>query len=274
MKVVKYSGLLVDFDPKKLEYSLLKSGASSSVVASVLQKINNEIFDGITTKQIYKMAFGLLKKQNNFSATRYNLRDSIQLLGPAGFYFEKYVSRIFEYEGYEVKTNLILQGHCVTHEVDILIRKNNSISMVECKFHSGREASSDVKIPLYILSRFNDLKDIKQCIFSANDVVSKCWIVTNNRFTADAIEFAECSGLNLLSWDFPKNNNLKTKNDVNHLYPSTCLTTLTLAEKEKLLFLDVILVKEINNLPDCLVQIGLSSDRMKNVLNEVRELCG
>jgi len=31
--------------------------------------------------------------------------------------------------------------------------------MVECKFHAGREATSDVKVPLYILSRFNDLKE-------------------------------------------------------------------------------------------------------------------
>jgi hypothetical protein len=30
--------------------------------------------------------------------------------------------------------------------------------MIECKFHSRREATSDVKVPLYVLSRFNDLQ--------------------------------------------------------------------------------------------------------------------
>jgi hypothetical protein len=30
----------------------------------------------------------------------------------------------------------------------------------------------------------------------------------------------------------PKDNNLKTKNDIDCLYPVTCLTTLSLAEKD------------------------------------------
>jgi hypothetical protein len=53
----------------------------------------------------------------------------------------------------------------------------------------------------------------------------------------------------------------------------TCLTTLTLAEKDKLLILDVILVKEIINNSDSLEKIGLSANRMKNVLKEASELC-
>ena len=31
--------------------------------------------------------------------------------------------------------------------------------MVECKFHGSQDAKTDVKVPMYILSRFNDLKD-------------------------------------------------------------------------------------------------------------------
>jgi hypothetical protein len=40
--------------------------------------------------------------------------------------------------------------------------------------------------------------------------------------------------MNLLSWDYPKDNNLKTKNDIDCLYPVTCLTTLS---KGKILIL-------------------------------------
>ena len=65
--------------------------------------------------------------------------------------------------------------------------------MVECKFHAGRDANSDVKVPMYIFSRFNDLKEKKYPIFSNRDMISKCWIVTNNRFTSDAVNFAKCS---------------------------------------------------------------------------------
>ena len=273
MKVVKKSGEFVVFDKKKLEKSLLNSGANQSIVQEVLQMIEKEIYEGISTKRIYKMACNLLRKKSHSHAARYNLKEAIQLLGPAGFYFEKYIARLFSMENYETRTNLTLQGKCVTHEIDVLIKKNSVIAMIECKFHMGKEASTDVKVPMYILSRFNDLKERKHSVFTEKDVVSECWIVTNNRFTLDAMTFGTCSGLNLLSWDYPVNNNLRTKNENNNLYPITCLTTLTLAEKDKLLALDVILVKELLSNHNCLEEIGLSSQRIKGVTKEALELC-
>jgi len=273
MKIVKHSGDIVDFNPEKLKNSLLKSGAGKQEVETILQAIKSQIYDGISTKQIYKMAFALLKKTANSHAARYNLREAIRLLGPAGFFFEKYIARLFASEHYETVTNLTLQGKCVSHEIDVLVKKNHVIAMVECKYHVGRDAASDVKVPMYILSRFNDLKERQHIIFDKKDSILKCWIVTNNRFTVDAINFAKCSGLNLLSWNYPEDNNLKTKNDNRYLYPVTCLTTLSISEKEKLLILDVILVKEIIHNSDCLEKIGLSPNRIKNVLKEASELC-
>ena len=272
MKIVKHSGNIVDYNPLKLKESLLKSGASNREVDAILQTIENQIYEGISTKQIYKMAFSLLKKASHSQAARYNLKEAIRLLGPTGFFFEKYIARLFAEEKYQTLTNFILQGKCVSHEIDVLIKKDNVIAMVECKFHMGIDANSDVKVPMYILSRFNDLKDKHHTIYTRKDIISKCWIVTNNRFTADAIAFAKCSKLHLLSWNYPEKDNLKTKNDTHHLYPVTCLTTLSLAEKDKLLVLDVILVKEIVNNSECLERIGLSSNRIKNVLKEASEL--
>jgi hypothetical protein len=272
MRIIKNSGDIVDFDPKKLRKSLVKSGAGELIVEDILYKIRKEIYDGISTKKIYKRAFTLLKKEANSHAARYNLRSGLQLLGPAGFFFEKYIARLFESEGYQTVTNSILSGKCVSHEIDVLIKKDNELAMVECKFHSARENKSSVKVPLYVFSRFNDLKGRKQIVFLKNEIISTCWIVTNNRFTSDAIDFAKCSGMNLLSWDYPKDNNLKTKNDIDCLYPVTCLTTLSLAEKDKLLILDVILARELVNNSEQLGRIGLSTNRIKNVLKEVREL--
>jgi len=273
MKIVKHSGDIVEYNPEKLKTSLLKSGANSTLVASILKGIEKEVYEGMTTKQIYKLAFRNLKKASNSHAARYNLRKAIQLLGPAGFFFEKFIARLFAADHFDAKINLTLQGHCVSHEIDVAVQKNNSIAMVECKFHASQEATTDVKVPMYILSRFNDLRDKSHDVFSRNDLVSQCWIVTNNRFTGDAVTFANCSGLHLLSWDLPKDNNLRTKIDSNFLYPVTCLTTLSLVEKDKLLILDVILVKEIINNSQCLDKIGLSPNRIKNVLKEAADLC-
>lgn len=273
MKVVKFSGAIVEFEPEKLKKSLLKSGASPLAVERILASIQSQIYNGITTKQIYKMAFGLLKKESNSHAAQYNLRAAIQMLGPAGFYFEKYIARLFNSEGYKTITNLTLEGKCVSHEVDVVLKKDEELAIVECKFHASRDVVSDVKIPMYILSRFNDLKDRKQNIFTNSDKISNCWIVTNNRFSSDAIAFGNCSNMNMLSWDYPKKDNLRHKIDSSKLYPVTCLTTLTLAEKDKLLVLDIILAGELIHNIQSLERIGLSQNRIKNVLKEVTELC-
>lgn len=273
MKVVKYSGDTVDFNSNKLLKSLLKAGANPEQAQHIISTISAQLFDGMATKQIYKMAFALLKKNSNAHAARYNLREAIRMLGPAGFYFEKYIARLFESEGYLTKTNLVLQGKCVTHEIDVLIQKDWEMGMVECKFHAGREVASDVKVPMYILSRFNDLKTKSHSFFDTKSPLTSCWIVTNNRFTSDAITFANCSGLQLLSWNYPENNCLKSKTDQNKLYPITCLTTLSLAEKEHLLQEELLLVKDILTHSSILNTIGLSPNRIQNVLKEARELC-
>lgn len=273
MKIVKHSGNIVEFKREKLRDSLLKSGASRSIVEDVISQIEKQLYEGISTKKIYKLAFGLLKKNANSHAARYNLRAAIQLLGPAGFFFEKYIAKLFQSEGYETLTNLSLQGKCVSHEVDVVVRKNNYLTMIECKFHAGRDAVSDVKVPMYILSRFNDLKTQKLAIFEEDNVLDNCYIITNNRFTADAIQFARCSNISLLSWDYPDNENLRDKIDRSQLYPVTCLTTLTLAEKDRLMNVGIILVKELLEDTDCLKSIDLSQNRVKNVIREGSELC-
>lgn len=273
MKVVKYSGDVVNFDESKLRRSLLKSGANENQVANVLSQIEKQLYDGISTKKIYSLAFELLQNESQAKAARYNLRSSLELLGPAGFYFEKFVSFLFREEGCRTKINLNLQGKCVSHEVDLVVQKDNSIEMIECKFHSNRDIISDVKIPMYILSRFNDLKSVQHYIFSPKDTITSCLIVTNNRFSDDAVQFATCSGIGLLSWDFPKENSLRNKIDAKRMYPITCLTTLTMEEKQKLLEQDVIIVKQLDEDSESLFNIGISEARMKIIRKEVSELC-
>ncbi|MBE8726049.1 ATP cone domain-containing protein [Flavobacterium hungaricum] len=273
MKVIKHSGHVVPFDIEKLRLSLQKSGAAPELIKESLAQIQSQMYEGITTKQIYKMAFVILKKASNGHAARYNLRSALQMLGPAGFFFEKFIARLYAAEGFKTRTNLTLQGKCVSHEVDVMIKKENLISMIECKFHSSREGSSDVKVPMYILSRFNDLKVKTHTIFSNSETINSCIIVTNNRFTKDAENFANCSGINLLSWDYPKDNNIKSKIDKAALYPITCLTTLSMVEKEKLLILDQLLVKDLINDSHSIHKIGLSENRVRNVLKEASQIC-
>ncbi|MEW5674957.1 ATP cone domain-containing protein [Flavobacterium enshiense] len=273
MKVVKQSGDIVYFDREKLRNSLQLSGATKEKIEDILGVIEREIYDGMPTRKIYKMAFQLLKKTSKVHAARYNLKAAVQALGPAGFFFEKYIALLFQNEGFTAKTNLILNGKCVSHEVDVVVKKEGFVSMVECKFHSSNEIKSDVKIPMYILSRFNDLKGKAHSVFSQSDTISKCWVITNNRFTSEAIQFGTCSNLKMVSWDYPAKQCLKYKIEENGLYPVTCLTTLTQYEKEKLLIRDVLLASDLIGNSELLSDIGINRNRIKNVIKEASDLC-
>ncbi|WP_288981088.1 ATP cone domain-containing protein [uncultured Flavobacterium sp.] len=271
MKVTKYSGELVHYDEQKLINSLRKSGADKAVAEAIVKKIESELYEGIASKKIYKLAYQLLKNISNAHAARYNLRTAMMGLGPAGFFFEKFIAKIYQEQKFQTRTNVSLKGNCISHEIDVLLKKEHTISMIECKFHSGQDAKTDVKVPMYILSRFNDVKNRKYHLFLPNEIISDCIIVTNNRFTTDAIQFGECSGLKMLSWDYPPKG-IKEIIDLYAVYPITCLTTLTQTEKDKLLILDCITVKDLVANSSILNKIELSHNRIKNVLKEANQL--
>lgn len=272
MKIKKQTGEWVNFDRQKLIRSLQSAGANLDLANAIVSEIEPKIHDGVTSKQIFKLAFQKLRTKSNSNAARYNLKKGIQLLGPAGFYFEKFIARIFELQGYSTKTNLIVEGKCVSHELDVIIQKEMHLAMVECKFHGSQETKTDVKVPMYILSRFNDLKNKDFNFFSSNQQFTKCWIVTNNKFTEDAVKFGTCSALNLLSWNYPENNSLRDIITHYRVFPITCLTTITQAEKEILLLEDILTVYDFLHGGKNKTNLKLSQNRLKKVLNECHQL--
>lgn len=272
--VTKASGEKSPFSEEKVRASLRKSGADNEQIDFILQEIRNQLYDGMTTRNIYKIAFSLLKSGSRHQAARYHLKYAIMELGPSGFPFEKYIAELLKKEGYRTKTGQILQGKCVTHEIDILAENDSEQLLIECKYHNQAGISCNVKIPLYIHARFNDIEAhlLKKGGHPAGR--RKGLIVTNTRFTEDAIQYAGCSGLRLMGWAHPFGKGLKDRIDHYGLYPITCLTSLTTAEKQKLLGLEIVLCSELLNKTELLKSIGIKTVRAATVLNEVNNLCG
>lgn len=195
-------------------------------------------------------------------------------LGPSGFPFEKFYAEILKHQGYSTFLNVIAHGHCINHEIDIIASKDDHYYMLECKFHNQVGYMCDVKIPLYINSRFNDL--INQAIPLNNKTITfdQGWVVTNTKFSLDAIKYGECMGLKLISWDYPAEKSIRESIDSKSLYPITCLTTLSAVEKMKLLENGIILCKEICADHTILSSIGISKTRFQNVIKESSEVIG
>lgn len=264
--IIKSSGEKVKFSFSKLRRSLLKSGANESIVSSIIDEIRDELYQGISTKELYNRAFALLKDHKGAYASRYRLKKAIYELGPSGFPFEKFVAEILNFAGYEVELNKVLQGECVTHEVDIIAKKGGTGHLIECKFHSEEGRNCDVKIPLYINSRFND-------IHSFEKKENQGWLVTNTRFTLDALTYGECVGLKLLSWDYPEEESLKVLIDNSGAYPITTSTLLSDSEKQFLLEKGIILGRNLLERSYLLDHQGISENRKKRILSELSILC-
>lgn len=260
------------FSTQKLEHSLLRSGASEEEIENIISKIQTEIYDGISSIEIYKKVFAYLKKSNSTSASRYSLKSAIFDLGPTGYPFERLVAALLREKGFKTSVSVILYGECVTHEIDVLAEKEGSVYAIECKFHSDSNAVSNVKIPLYINSRFLDIQKQWNTNSKNTTHLKQGWLVTNTRFTIDAINYAKCVGLNLLSWDYPLNNGIKDNIDSFDLYPITTLINLSKDEKTTLISKDIILVKELYENKIVLEKMRITSDRIVKILNEVKEL--
>lgn len=269
--IVKKSGEKVKFSFNKLRSSLKYSGATDQIINQIIEKINDELYEGISTNEIYNRAFYLLKKEKGHFASKYKLKKAIYELGPSGFPFENFISAILKNSGYKTSVGVILQGNCVQHEIDVLAHKNNKTIAVECKYHSEEGLNCNVKIPLYINSRYKDVKAFWNKNKSTK--LSKGWLVTNTRFTKDATKYGNCVGLYLLSWDYPPEDSLKDRINRLGLYPITVSTLLTKREKNFLLSREVVLCRQLIGDSFFLNHLGVSEKRKKKVLNEMSILC-
>ena len=272
MKIKNNAGEIVEFEISKLENSLRNSGAGEQSLKRVLETILPKCFDGITTGELYRMAFEELKKISNSVAARYSLKKALLELGPAGFYFEQWIARVFQNIGYKTETGQLIKGHAVTHEADVIAKKDDKTYWVECKFRNAEDTKISVTTPMYVLSRIKDISNIQYNLFGTKTEFTDGWLITNTYFTKDSVAFSEYYGLRLLSWDYPKDKNIKSLVNQNALYPITCLTTLDGKQKQKLLEEKCVLAKELFNNQNLLNILELNDEKKSEVLKEAREL--
>lgn len=271
--IVKASGDKVLFSEEKLRSSLKRSGADSKLISQILSLVREELYDGITTKELYNRAYSYLKRKKPVYASKYKLKKAIYELGPTGFPFERFIGAILMYSGYKIQVGKNVSGKCVSHEIDVVAEKNGAILIIECKFHGEQGRNCNVKIPLYIYSRYLDIKNAGDNAISNIGEPDDCWVVTNTRFTKDAIVYGNCTGLYLLSWDYPEGNSIKERIDRLGLYPITVSTLLTKREKQFLLSRDVVLCRQLLKDSFYLDHLGVSEIRKTKILNEVGMLC-
>ena len=223
--VINSRGEREPFSVGKVYRGLRKSGVEKELAKKITKIIQKEAFPGIRTSEIAKRIGKFLFKEFPREAIKFNLKEGMLKLGPTGFLFEKYIGEIFSDLGYKVKLNLKLQGaSSARYEIDFLAKKplapfggkRCEVYLGECKYHRQVGGRVDLGIALMNYSRYLDLKK----------PLMKTIIVTNTKFTSQAIKYSEYQGVSLLGWRYPKKRGLETLIAKRNLYPITILPSL------------------------------------------------
>jgi hypothetical protein len=273
MKIFKADGTSEEFKSRKLSISLKKAGANPTEIDSIVKEIERSLTEGMKTQEIYQKAFQLLRESNDPIAAKYSVRRAVFGLGPTGFPFEDFLGKLFEAEGYKTKRRLTLRGKCATHEIDLAAYSPTDSFVAEAKFHMHPGVKSDLQVAMYSYARYLDLESARVCAGDTCGIIS-LYVITNTKFTEAATKYAECTGIKLISWDYPKGNSLHTKIEKHKLYPVTVLTHLTTAQKQQLLMGGTILCADVLKNPQILQSIGLRGAKAVATLQEVTKLCG
>ncbi|MFI5332947.1 MAG: restriction endonuclease, partial [Candidatus Babeliales bacterium] len=269
--ITKRSGDKEPFNEHKLRSSLHKAGAHPQLIDQIVHEVEQR-GDLRTTKDIYAYAYAQLRERNVVAAGRYSIKQALLEMGPSGFPFEQFVAEIFKAQGYRVETDQTLMGACVSHEIDVIIEKSKHHGLVECKFHNELGLKSDVKVPLYVKSRFDDIENASKKEHLHLDIKHN-WIVTNTSFSEEAVQYATCVDIKLISWSYPAQHNLPQLIEEYHLYPVTALASLTHQQKRDFIGQGFTLCRDAAEKRHVLERMGLSAQHIDNIIAESHAVC-
>lgn len=265
VNVIKANGEKEEFSEEKLRESIKRAGIPSNIEQEVLLHVKSKLYENIPTSEVYKHITEFLSKEPHLKS-KYSLKQAIMDLGPTGYPFEDYVAEILKAKGYITQVRSILTGKCVNHEIDVIAEKKNLEKLlIEAKFHNASGIRTDVHVSLYTKARFDDLKDKYK--------FDRAWLFTNTKITADALSYALCVNMGVVSWSYPQNESLRDLIEKYKLYPITILSSLSQTQKQMLFENHIVLVKDICKNKENLDILGLQPDKKNKIHKEAELVC-
>lgn len=262
VQVIKATGEKEPFSEDKVRTSIKRAGLPNDLEEKILEHVKSKLYENIPTSEIYSHITEFLDQtSHSFDKSKYSLKQAIMGLGPTGYPFEAFVGRLLEKEGYQTEIDKILQGKCVSHEIDVLAGKDGRKIAIEVKYHNLPGTRTDVHVALYTKARFDDVKE--------KNNIQEVWLITNTKATTDAIDYSNCVGMKIISWSYPVNESLRDLIEKYRLFPITTLSTLSQNHKQQLLKNHIILCEDILKNPASLDILVLPEDKKQNILSEV-----
>jgi Holliday junction resolvase-like predicted endonuclease len=271
--VTKADGSKQPFDKQKIINTCLRLQATPEQAQSIADKIEAKAYDGIPTKKILQMIFQYMKKYRPAIGYQIDLRQAIAMLRSKPD-FEIFVSKLFEAIGYEVETNLIIQGKCIEHEIDVVARKGNEIILVEVKHHVNHHTYSGLDVFLQLNSTLEDLREGYKA--GKNKFrFTKAILICNTKVSEHAKRYALCKGLEFIAWKFPLERGLERIIEENKLYPITFLREIERGEAYKLADAKIVTIKQLLDDAEKIARnTGISKNRILKLQQDAKLVLG
>jgi hypothetical protein len=268
VNVLKANGVIEPFNKDKIRVSIQRAGVPANIQDQLISHVESSLYENIPTKEVYQHVNEFLQKETHpISAVKYKLKQSLMELGPTGYPFEDFVGEVLKAKGYSTQTRSVLMGKCVSHEIDVIAEKIGVEKlMVEAKYHNDSGIHTDVHVPLYTKARFDDLKEKYQ--------FDRAWLFTNTKITSDALAFALCVNMGVVSWSYPQEESLRDLVEKHRLYPITLLSSLSDSQKQILLESHIVLISQILSNQSYLDLLGVQDEKKKTIIEEAKTISG
>lgn len=199
--LTKYDGSKQLYDRRKVLTSILRIGVKREQVLDILAKVEAKLYDGISTKELYRIVKDEIDWQGlSLPGRLYRLRESLAKMEPG--YFEKFIKKILEREKYFCQWNVLVSGFCVGHQIDVIAKSSNGgLFFIEVKRHRNFHRDCGLGEAAELWARLEDLqKGYKSNKNKYN--FTTAWLITNTKFSEHAKKYAFCKDLRLTGWRY------------------------------------------------------------------------
>jgi hypothetical protein len=268
--VTKADGSKQLFDREKIVQTCQRMGANPQVAIQVAQEIENNFYEGITTREILQKIFKLVGQHKPAVKHLFDLKQGISLMEPKPE-FEVFVRVVLAHSGFQVKPNMILKGLCGEHEVDAIAVKDGLTYLVEAKHHSNYHALTGLDESRIARAIIEDVTE--GYTSGVTEVkIDRAIIVTNTKYSEHAINYGHCRDILQVGWASPEGFGLRDIVEKYKLYPLSCLRGISTETRGRLVETGIVLIKQLLE-QDCLYverKIGLSHQTILSIMEKAR----
>jgi hypothetical protein len=268
--VTKADGTRQLFDREKVVKTCLRMGADRKIADEIVGKVEDRLYDGISTSKILQLTFRLLRKYTPEIRHVLDLRRGLSLMDSKPE-FETFVQVLLAHNGFEVTPNRLVTGRCVTHEVDAIARKDGVTYFVEAKHHVNYHTPTGLDESRIARAVLEDVTEGFERGRSSLKI-DRAMIVTNTRYSEHAKRYGKCRNILQIGWSSPTDLSLQNMIEEKNLYPLSCLRGLKSETKMKLVNSGIVLMKQLfEEKPSTLARkTGVQTETLNQIIEKAK----